>query len=57
MQHIYTQVKDIYGNFVSLNQSGEMLAVLNTICALPSLQEASRHYSLLSAKNARAPGA
>lgn len=57
MQHIYTQVKDIYGNFVSLNQSGEMLAVLNTICALPSLQEVSPHYSLLSAKNARAPWA
>ncbi len=37
--------------FESLNQSGEMLAMLNTICALPSLQEAAWHYSLLAAKN------
>lgn len=57
MQHIYTQVIDIYDNFESLNQSGEMLAMLNTICAPPSLQEAALHYSLLAAKNGWAPRA
>jgi len=41
MQHIYTQVIDIYDNFGSFNQSGQMLAILNTICALPTLQDAA----------------
>lgn len=57
MQHIYTQVIDIYDNFGSFNQSGEMLAMLNTICALPSLQDAAWHYSLLAAKNGWVPRA